>query len=425
MNSKHMKHLLISLLVLAGQIACSQSMHQEPGRQNAASQLDKPYVILISLDGFRWDYVQRFQPPNLSAFIAKGSRAESMISCFPSKTFPNHYSIATGMYPEHHGLVDNSFYAPEKDRVYSMGKREIVEDGAWYGGTPLWVWAEQQGMLSASFFFVGAEADIKGVRPTYWYTYDAKIPEERRVQQALDWLQLPPVQRPHLITMYFSNMDDTGHSYGPNNDEKLREALMTLDTALGKLFAGVDALGLPVHIVFVSDHGMAEVDVDQFMPIEKLENDDLFRTVNNGPLAHFYLKEGVHLDSAYAYLKAREEHWKVYKTDDFPFYRDSITHPRLGQLIALTEFPFYFSYNRSMALLKAKGGKRGEHGFDPEIKDLHGIFYAAGPKIKTGITAPSFRNIHVYPFICSLLQLPIPPDIDGRPEVLEGLIDKE
>ncbi len=419
-----MKFLFAILLLLTVQQACTQPMHREAGRRNAEAHLEKPYVFLISLDGFRWDYVQRFKPPHLSAFIAGGAQAESMISCFPSKTFPNHYSIATGMYPEHHGLVNNSFFAPEKNRVYSMGKRDIVEDGSWYHGTPLWVLAEQQGMVSASFFFVGSEADIQGIRPTYWYTYDGKVSEKQRVQQALEWLRLPEAERPHLITMYFSNMDDAGHRYGPNNKKKLRKALLELDDALGLLFDGIEVSGLPVNIIFVSDHGMAEVDVDQYMPIEKLENDDLYRTVNNGPLAHFYLNKGVSIDSAYTYLQSQATHCTIYKTEAFPHYRDSISHPRLGQLIALAEYPYYFTYSRSMQLLKTTGGKRGEHGFDPAIRDMHGIFYARGPHIKPGIVAPSFRNIHVYPFICSLLQLPIPSDIDGQADVLEALIIK-
>ncbi len=160
-------------------------------QQNASSQLDKPYVVLISIDGFRYDYVERFQPPNLIEFIQNGVAAESMIPSYPTKTFPNHYTIATGMTPENHGLVANTFIDPERNDLYRISKREAVEDGTWYSGTPLWVNAEKNGMLSASYFFVGSEADVQGIRPSYYYRYKHTTPNTERVQQVLDWLNLP------------------------------------------------------------------------------------------------------------------------------------------------------------------------------------------------------------------------------------------
>jgi predicted AlkP superfamily pyrophosphatase or phosphodiesterase len=321
------------------------------------------------------------------------------------------------MTPERHNLVDNSYFDPEKGEMYTMSKRQLVGDGSWYGGTPIWVQAEKEGMVSASFFFVGSEADIQGIRPTYWYSYDGGIPEMRRVQQALDWLRLPAQVRPHLITMYFSNMDDAGHSYGPNNDAKLREALMRLDTALGKLFNEVDSLGLPIHFIIVSDHGMAEVGPDQFLPIDPLRNDSLYITVNNGALAHFYLRPQAHPDSVFQYLQSQAVHARIYKTQDFPHYRANIDNPRLGDFIALPDFPYYYTDLRSMRFLR-RGGAKGEHGFDPAITDLHGIFYAQGPLLKAGLTLPRFQNVHIYPLICQLLGLSVPSGIDGRPEVL-------
>lgn len=421
-----MQRFLILLLLLGCfHLGCTQTIQEEPNRQNAPEQLSKPYVILISLDGFRWDYVSRFKPPHLSKFIEGGVQAESLIPCFPSKTFPNHYCIATGMVPERHGLVDNNFYLKELDAVYTMSKREMVENGKLYGGTPLWVLAEQQGMVSASYFFVGSEADVKGIRPSYWVHYNGRVPEETRVQQALDWLQLPEAKRPHFITLYFSNMDDAGHSYGPNNDEKLSAALAPLDQALGKLFDGVAALKLPVNIIIVSDHGMTEVANDHFIPTEPLLDDEKYIAVNNGPLIHFYLKEGVNKEEVFQTLQARApaSHCKVFKTEDFPFYRDSISNQRLGDLIALVDHPYYFVDSRRLGFLSREGGVKGEHGFDPAIRDLQGIFYANGPQIKAGLTIPSFKNVHIYPLVCRLLGLQIPEGIDGKAEVLETIIN--
>lgn len=390
---------------------------------NQPEQYDKPYVLLISCDGLRYDYVSRFQPPNLRQFIDEGVQAFSMISSYPAKTFPNHYTIATGMYPENHGLVDNTFYDPERGETYRISKREAVEDGTWYKGTPLWVNAEQNGMVAASYFFVGSEADVQGVRPSYYTKYDGAIPNEKRVQQVLDWLALPTAQRPHMITLYFSDMDDAGHRYGPGDDENIGAALLRLDTIMGQLFDGVEATGLPVNIIIVSDHGMIDVSTDKLINTDPLERDDWYRIANNGALAHVYLNAGADKEAAYQFLKAQEAHFRVFPVEDFPFYTSCRDNPRLGDLIVLPDYGYYLRDSRRIAL--ARQGRflqGGEHGFNPEFPEMHAVFYAGGPAFKKGLTIPSFRNVHVYPLVCRILGLPIPLDIDGRIEVLEGVL---
>jgi predicted AlkP superfamily pyrophosphatase or phosphodiesterase len=384
---------------------------------------DPQYLLLISLDGFRWDYAERFQPPNLIKFISSGVQAESMLSSFPSKTFTNHYTIATGMYPNNHGLVDNSFFDSDKNLVFGMGKRELVEDGSWYGGTPIWVQAAKAGMPTASFFFVGSEADVQGVRPTYFYRYDGAIPNDQRVQQVLDWLKLPPAERPRIITLYFSDMDDVGHRHGPNDDDKLREKLLALDASLGRLFEGIDATGLPVNVVIVSDHGMSPISVSQLLPIEQLEDNERYKTVNNGALAHIYLNSGTDGEAVYRDLKAMEKNYRVYRTAEVPYFETPPTNPRWGEFIAIPDEGYYFVNARTMGFRKTGGqAEIGEHGFDPERREMHGIFYAKGPALKAGTTIPSFKNIHVYPLMCRILGLDIPLDIDGNPEVLDGVL---
>ena len=394
-------------------------------QQNSPEQMEKPYVILVSLDGFRYDYVERFQPPHLLEFIQAGVQAESMIPSYPSKTFPNHYSIATGMYPENHGLVANSFFDPEKDAVYKIGDRQKVEDGSWYKGTPLWVNAEQNGMVAASYFFVGSEADIQGVLPSYYFQYEHNTPNEKRVNQALQWLKLPEEERPHLITMYFSDMDDTGHRVGPNEDTILKEALFDLDKVLGKLFKGVQKSGLPVNIILVSDHGMLGVQTEKMIPRESIENDQMYRVVDNGAFALLYLKDNVKIKTAYRYLKRKESHFKVYRRENFPYYQADKNNPRLGDLIVLPDFGYYLKSVRSIGMSRLSKYERGEHGFPPEYPEMHAIFYANGPAFKEGQTIPTFQNIHVYPLICKILDLPIPKDIDGDPAKLEATLKKK
>jgi predicted AlkP superfamily pyrophosphatase or phosphodiesterase len=395
-------------------------------KQNDPLHLDKPYVILISLDGYRYDYVERFRPPHLSRLIAEGAQAESLLSVFPSKTFPNHYSIATGMYPNQHRLVGNSFYDAEKGAVYGTSKRDLVEDGSWYGGTPLWVNAEQNGMVSASYFFVGTEADIQGVRPTYYYLYDGAVPNSARVGQVLEWLQLPPENRPHFIACYFSDLDDTGHRVGPNNDEVLRKAVMNLDEDLGRLFDGVRSLDLPVHIILVSDHGMAEVKLEDLIPIELLESEEEYLLVSQGALLHLYLKEGADIDSVCVRLRGLEQaaYFTVYKAADFPHYKGEVLDPRVGDVLVLPNFPHYFTRARTLAFFNREGRKvMGEHGFLPEIRDMHGIFYAWGPAFPAGRKVGSFENIHIYPLICKLLGLPVPEEVEGKLEVAKGVME--
>jgi predicted AlkP superfamily pyrophosphatase or phosphodiesterase len=385
---------------------------------------ERPYLILISCDGYRWDYTQRYRPPNITRFAEEGVQAYSMIPSFPSKTFPNHYAIATGLTPEHNGLVNNSFYDPAKDEEYRIFKREVVEDGSWYKGTPLWVLAEQHGLKAASYFFVGSEADIQGVRPSYYYRYDGSVPNTERVQQVLDWLKLPEAERPHMITLYFSDMDNIGHRQGPSNEKAIKKALFKLDEALGQLFSGVKQSGLPVNIIMVSDHGMVDVSPERLLNIDRFEQGDQYRIVNNGALAHVYLESGTDSLATLRFLRAQAKGRPitVYPLADFPHYYDK-DNPRLGQFILYPDYRYYLSDSRRIAKVKSGAfSQGGEHGFNPEFPEMHTIFYANGPAFRSGLAIPSFRNVHVYPLACRILGLPVPAGIDGRVEVLEGVL---
>src|SRR5882757_7649495 len=213
-----------------------------PGRKNSLEQQAKPYVIMISADGFRYDYAEKYKAQTLLTLSKQGVRAASMLPSYPSLTFPNHYTLVTGLYPSHHGLVNNYFYSSQRKQSYSMHNSRTVTDGSWYGGTPLWVLAEQQHMLTASFYWVGSEADIKGIRPSYYYRYSDSIPIDRRIQVVVNWLQLPPERRPHFITFYFPRTDHDGHEYGPNAPQT-GEAVRWVDSAIQKLTDAVKATG--------------------------------------------------------------------------------------------------------------------------------------------------------------------------------------
>jgi predicted AlkP superfamily pyrophosphatase or phosphodiesterase len=388
------------------------------------SQEKEPIVILISLDGFRHDYVERFQPENLIRFISEGTAAKGLIPSFPTKTFPNHYTIATGMLPEHHGLVDNAFYEPAKDQVYTMGNREIVQDGYWYGGTPIWVLAEQQGIKAASYFFVGTEAPIQGVRPSYYFDYDGGVPNLTRIAKVFDWLRLPAVERPRLITLYFSDMDDTGHRYGPNNDLELKKTLDRLDHELGALFEGLESFDLPIHVVLVSDHGMTEVKQENLILLEDLTAGIQGQVVNNGALAHLHLEDSKEKKKVIQLLLSRNPNISIDDLSTTENYSDLTAFPqRKGNLLILPKEGYYLTDVRGKVRYQNNAARFqtqvfGEHGFTPRYVDMQGIFYAKGPQIKEGLKLEPFQNIHIYPLLCRILGLPIPLGIDGKLEVL-------
>ena len=394
----------------------------------ALSQEREQYVILISLDGFRHDYVERFKPENLSDFIQSGTSAESLIPSFPTKTFPNHYTIATGMKPENHGLVDNAFYEPEKDQVYLINKREIVQDGYWYGGTPLWVLAQQHGLIAASYFFVGTEAPVQGIQPKYFYNYDAEVSNLARISKVFEWLELPEEERPRLITLYFSDMDDTGHRFGPDNDKEIRSKLIQLDRQLGALFEGLKSIDLDINIFIVSDHGMTNVPKENLLNLDHITEGIDAKVINNGALAHLYLNNPLEIEEIYLKLNAKEGPFKAVKVKDREYYKNIQNHPnRMGEILILPDLGFYLATTAGMVAYQNRSAMFhtdvfGEHGFSPAFKDMHGIFFAKGPRIKEGVVINPFQNIHIYPIICEILNLPIPENIDGKLDVLKPIL---
>jgi len=407
-------------------LSCNRTGSQQSATvatKNSKATLAKPYVILISLDGFRWDYVDKYKPPYLSKFIKEGVKAESLIPSFPSKTFPNHYTIATGMYPDKHSIVGNSFYNKQKNLTYKIRDRALVEDGSFYGGTPIWIQADNSDMVSASYFFVGSEANVQGKYPTYYNRYDGSIPNEKRVAEALGWLALSEVERPHIITMYFSDMDDTGHRYGPSSDDELKKTLFALDKTLGNLFAGIKRTGLPVNTIIVSDHGMENISIDNFIPIEKVTNDDLYLTVDNGAIVNIHPKEGVPVDSILTYLNKQGPNFTAYKTRETPGFEYVPQNENWGDIQIVPDYGYYFSSLIGIGMRKKSSRKNfGVHGYAPSNKEMHGIFYANGPAFKDDFKIESVKNIHIYPLMCKILDLPIPTDIDGRLDQIEEVL---
>jgi predicted AlkP superfamily pyrophosphatase or phosphodiesterase len=394
------------------------------GGVNAPQHLGADHVVLVSFDGFRHDYAARQPTPNLDRLAAAGVRARALIPAFPSLTFVNYYTLATGMHPEQHGIVGNRFWDPRRGELYSISDRSTVEDGTWYGGEPLWVTAERQGMVAASYFWIGSEADVLGVRPTYWQRYDHDTPGEERVRQVLEWLAMPAETRPRMITLYFALVDDAGHGHGPDSPE-VRAAVAEADDLLGLLLDGIGALphAERVAVVLVSDHGMAATGPEYFTALEELVADTSgIRVISDGPAAVLFVdgpaQRAVQVRDA---LDAGLRHGRAYLRTEMPERYHFRGNPRAGDVVVVMEEPYLFG-------TEARRPRRaqGAHGWDPAAESMHGIFYAAGPGIAAGRELPVLANVHVYALVTHLLGLrpnpeaaaslePFLPALEGAP----------
>jgi alkaline phosphatase D len=407
----------LGVLFLGVQVAAAADVapvRHEPNALNSAKAKKAHYVVMISLDGFRWDYAVKWGAPHLLKMAAEGASApEGMIPSYPSITFPNHYTIVTGLYPEHHGIVDNEFRDPKRNYAeYYYKDHASNSDGSWYGGVPLWSLAERKKMRSASMFWVGSEAEIAGKRPSYWVPFDDKFDDEKRITQVMEWLGLPEEERPHLITLYYSNVDHAGHDFGPDS-EQCRDAVHHLDALMGELEEKLKATGLPVDMIVVSDHGMAKLEDRRWLPLSKLV--DLKDTLTSGEL--MYPKTEAEKRRIYEELKAKNDpRFSVYRLKDVPGKLDFNRNGREGdpvvvpmQLVPITAKP-------KEAEIKGVGA----HGFDPaKFPEMKAIFYAEGPDIKPGVKIAPFTNVNVYDFVCSILGLK-PAKNDGDRKALRA-----
>ena len=388
-----------------------------------AQKKTTPYVVLISFDGFRYDYVKKFDPPNFREFIKKGAAADGLIPSFPSKTFPNHYTLVTGLYPGHHGLVDNVFYDPAQLKRYGMRDRTMVLDTSFYGGTPLWQLAQKQGLKTASYFWVGSEVPLHGRYPDYYFPYNESVPNKERVNQTVAWLSLPEKDRPHFISLYFSLVDSEGHRTGPQSPE-LRLAVMRADSVLGSIVNALKKIDLPVNVIVVSDHGMLELKQEEgaFIPLFRLVDlsDKASVFVNGGTQAHIYTKR---VDSLYTVLKNQINHYKIYRKEEMP-EQWHYNHIRTGDLLLVAD-PGYYIQDQPRSFGNWSYTAFGAHGYDPSVvKEMQGVFYATGPNIKSGMKIRAFENIHVYPLIAEILGLKIPATVDGKFSTLESIYKK-
>lgn len=368
-----------------------------------------PVVILVSVDGVRHDYPSLHEMTTLQEMAQKGASMEGLIPVYPSKTFPNHYSIVTGMRPAEHRIWENNFYDPVFQKTYSPSDPFAVQDGRWYGGIPLWSLAESQGMRTASYFWVGSEAKIAGHRPTYMIPYNPQVPNQERVEQVLKWVALPYSKRPGFITLYFSMVDNAGHSYGPTSKET-REAAQEADSLIRKLWEGLKNSQVPYVLVIVSDHGMTSLDPKKIKDLSNVVTEDDFEIQGSGSFVTLHLKKPERRVVLERKLRDfLEPEIQVVSVKDNPnsiplaYPKGTLTiDPRLGDFVLAAHSPWYLDLPK-----RRKSQQAASHGWSPQNREMQGIFFAVGTGIPEGRKLPPLENTVLYSWIAKTLGLSV------------------
>ncbi|MDG2538706.1 ectonucleotide pyrophosphatase/phosphodiesterase [Dyella jiangningensis] len=382
-------------------------------------------LLLISIDGFRADYLDRGYTPTLSMLADHGVHSVGMQPSYPTLTFPNHYTLVTGRYPDHHGVVDNSMLVPDLGK-FKLSNREAVADGRWWDqAEPIWVSADRQGLKTATMYWPGSEASIHGYRPDHWRKYaEEEVSSNGRVDQILQWLDLPSPERPRFMTLYFDAVDTAGHFDGPGS-AKTNEAIAEVDAALAHLVAGLRERGLfdRINIIVVADHGMADTPANQRIFLDDLipQNDAMI--VSTGAIAGIIPSPGHESDVESVLLRTRD-HMQCWKKSEIPAHLHYGSNERVPPIICAADTGWLMTRNAKTALVQGKP-ILGEHGFDNGDVAMRALFLAHGPAFREHVVLPVFANVDVYPLMTHLLGIQAQPN-DGRlAEIEDALVPAE
>lgn len=366
-------------------------------------------IVLVSIDGFRWDYMDKAETPNLDRVASEGVRAERLIPAFPTKTFPNHYTIVTGLYPGHHGMIANNMWDEAFQASFSLSQRSEVENARWWGGEPIWVTAEEQGLITATLFWPGSEAPIKGVRPEHWLRYDEDMPNETRVKRVLEWLDLPAAERPAFLTTYFSIVDDAGHRYGPESPQTA-QAIGEVDRLIGLLVDGIEnsIMAGRVNLIIVSDHGMTPLSPDRVVLLDEYIDMSRVNVIDWAPVLAL-APQADYSDEAYDRLQGIEG-MALYRQEDLPprFHYDE--SDRITPLVGVMDEGW--SAATSDFVRSRPGAFDGAtHGYDNGFESMHAFFLASGPAFRQGVMVAPFENVEIYNLMSEILGVePAPND---------------
>lgn len=377
----------------------------------AAAQAPQRPVIMIGIDGFRADYLERGLTPTIARLAQDGVHAEGgMKPSWPSVTFPNFYTLATGMHPDHHGLVNNTMRAPElPGRTFALRNRAEVMDRVWYdAGEPIWVTAENAGLRTATMFWPGSEAPIRGVRPTYWMPFEQSVPSMARVNMLLGWMTLPPEERPHLTTIYFDVLDTAGHHFGPDAPET-NAVLADVDNAVKVLLEGLATRNIEADIVIVADHGMAPVSGERVTFLDDHVDPTAIDVVASGPVVSLNPVAGREAEVEAALL-GDKPHFQCWRKGEIPERLSYGANPRIPAIVCLSETGWTTGTRERTDPARIRGGA---HGYDNAAPEMRALFVASGPSFARGVGLTDMDSVDVQPLLARLLGLTAPAG-DGQ-----------
>lgn len=381
------------------------------------------YLVVISIDGFRYDYLDPQQTPHLWEIATEGVHASSLQPSFPSKTFPNHYTIVTGLYPAHHGIISNYMVNPYTGRTFSLRDRNAVTDGRWYGGEPIWVTAQRQGIRTAAFFWPGSEVSTEYRRPERFKYYTDTISYQTRMDSIVYWLSLPDSLRPSLVLGYMEFVDHAGHRYGPFAPET-KEELRKADDAIGYLVHQLKKLPIwsSINLIVLSDHGMAplveskerDIFLSRFIPVDSV------MIVGYGTVSMIFEENPVKRQRMYLQLKQNADHFRVFYRHEIPSYLHFSNHPLIGDIVLIADTGYQLESRDSFR--KPYGRAGGDHGYDPTDLSMHALFIANGPAFKKKTQVATLYNVDIYPLMCKILDILPAANIDGRLDRIEFIL---
>ncbi|KAL5499827.1 hypothetical protein EMCRGX_G011290 [Ephydatia muelleri] len=415
-------HMICALNALENK-ATVGTLSSQSVQSTASSVCAKPPLLMISVDGFRQEYLNRSLNLYLTQLASKGVTAQFMTPAFPSKTFPNHFTIVTGLYPESHGIVNNNFYDKTLKASFALGG-STQNDAKWWLGEPIWVTAAKQGLRSGVYFWPGSEAPIQGIYPTYYFKYSSSTPFAQQVSTVLGWFDLADDKRPQMMAMYFDEPDGAGHSYGPASSQ-VHAAIGNVDAIIESLFVGLQQRGIEdcVNVMIVSDHGMTALDKKKVAYI----SDYLPSQYAQGATYPSYgVNAEINLSNQVAAFNALNQSataanapFKAYLRTNIPsrYHSGTINQQRFGDIYLIGDLGSYIYPTKSYS----PTSYLGNHGYDNQLTDMQSIFVASGPAFKQGYVHPGFENIELYNLMCGLLGI-VPSPNNGTAGSLNAML---
>lgn len=375
-------------------------------------------LLLVSLDGFRWDYCDRFpaETPHLRRLRSEGVSARGLIPPFPSNTFPGHYTLVTGLVPTSHGMLNNNMYDAELGIAFRYNQQVFNADGRWWGGEPLWNTATRQGLVSACYFWPGSEAPVGGLRPALYKTFNNTTSFDTRLAELAGWLDLPAEKRPAVITFYLEEANSVGHRHGPDSPE-IRATVKLIDERIGILRERLEREGRRLNLVIVSDHGMTPVDMDRVLALDRYLDLSGVQVDFEGSVVGLRPLDG-NVDRMMTALAALPpERARAYTAATLPArLKIDAANPRVPPVWIIPAEGWRLYRQSAIDRAPQLPPVNGDHGFDPDFVSMQGVLIAHGPAFRTGgaIIDP-VESIHVYNLLCAALGLqPAKNDGDDR-----------